>query len=155
VSRQSKPNGKKLGYLRWFEGDFSGEVKVRRMGKLPRLLYRCLLQSAWASSKPPYLSNDDVELEFMSDAPSPEDWQRCKAEVLAMFQKTPDGKFLFHGKMLLEYERAKAIQERHSEGATVTNSKRWGKRNRHGNGTKQSSYDPIRATREAAESQCK
>lgn len=102
-------------FMPWFEGDFSGSFNVRKMQPLARLMYRSLLAQAWHSDNPPYLPNNDLDLKLMADAPTDEDWQAHKQIILARFQKTADGKWLYHPKALREYERAVRAHERKVE----------------------------------------
>ena len=109
----------------WFEGDFCGSLNVRKMAPLARLMYRSLLLQAWHSDRPPCLAADDRTLQLMADAPTSELWAQHKEEILRRFQKTQDGEWFVHPKMLREYKRALSEHERKAKAGIRGNMKRW------------------------------
>ncbi len=90
----------------WFEGDFCGSFNVRKMKPLARLMYRALLAQGWHSDRPPYLPNNEEDLALMADTPSPEAWAEHRDSILQRFKRTDDGQWLYHPKLLREYDRA-------------------------------------------------
>jgi uncharacterized protein YdaU (DUF1376 family) len=96
----------KPDWMRWFPKHFWGEFWVQRMPRLARYFYRNLLDQEWMSEHPPYLPLEDGVLWQLADAESLEEWKQYKDVVLQRFEKTGDGKFIYHHKMLGEYQRA-------------------------------------------------
>ena len=84
-------------HMPWYERDF-WSFRVRLLEPMARLMYRSLLQQGWHSERPPYLPANDEQLMKLADAPTREDWGRHCGPVLAMFEKTEDGRWYFHPK---------------------------------------------------------
>src|SRR3974377_1398847 len=88
----------------WYERDF-WSFRVRLLEPLARLMYGSLLSQGWPSELPPYLPANDEHLLRLADAPTREDWEHHRGVVLAMFEKTKDGKWYFHPKAVALMEK--------------------------------------------------
>lgn len=98
-------------FMPWFEQDFQGSIRVRRLAREARWIYRDLLCAAWHCDSAPFLPNNQEELRAICDCPS-HYWKKHGQAVLACFTPTPDGKWLYHPKMVREYERALSEHQR-------------------------------------------
>jgi hypothetical protein len=81
-----------------------------------------LLRAGWHCDTAPYLPNNDEELRAICDCP-PGLWKKHRQEVRGCFTPTPDGKLLYHPKMVREYERALSEHQR----KVAAGKSRWNK----------------------------
>src|ERR1700737_1166141 len=108
-------------FMPWFETDFQGSLRVRRLHRVARWIYGDLLRAGWHCDSAPYLPNDDEQLRTICDCP-PGLWKKHRQAVIGCFIPTPDGKLLYHPKMVREYQRALSEHQRKVAGG----KSRWG-----------------------------
>jgi uncharacterized protein YdaU (DUF1376 family) len=109
-------------YMRWFENDFQASPRVRRLHPLARLILRALLCAAWHTDSAPCLPNDSEQLRVICDCPA-RYWKRHGQAVMGCFSSTRDGKWLYHPKMVREYEHALSEHSR----KVAAGKSRWNK----------------------------
>lgn len=118
--------GASLPYLPWFPSDFYGNPVVEALSDRAQNWYRRLLDKSWQMPEPCFLPNDFSLLAGMCRC-TPLDLQGEGAFVLAKFQKTTDGKYLFNRRMLKEYLECAIPYMKQVEAGRETARKRWGK----------------------------
>lgn len=109
-------------FMPWFESDFQGSLRVRQLNRVARWIYGDLLRAGWHCDTAPYLPKEPEQLRAMCDCPVTHWKKHCQA-VIACFTTTPDGKFLYHPKMVREYERALSEHRR----KVAAGKSRWNK----------------------------
>lgn len=109
-------------FMPWFETDFQGSLRVRQLDRIARWIYGDLLRSGWHCDSAPYLPNDDDQLRAICDCPR-SFWTKHGPAVKRCFTPKPDGKWLYHPKMVREYERALSEHQR----KVAAGKRRWDK----------------------------
>jgi hypothetical protein len=113
----------------WFEQDFQGSLRVRQLDRVARWIYGDLLRAGWHCDTAPYLPNDEEQLRAICDCP-PAVWKKHREAVMRCFKPTPDGKLLYHPKVVKEFKRALSEHER----KVAAGKSRWGKQITEGSG---------------------
>jgi hypothetical protein len=116
-------------FMPWFEQDFQGSLRVRRLPREARSIYRELLCAGWHCDNAPYLPNDPEELRAICDCP-PRLWKKYGQAVMECFTPTSDANLLYHPKMVREYERALSEHQR----KVAAGRSRWNKPMTEGSG---------------------
>lgn len=98
-------------FMPWFESDFQGSIRVRRLHRIARWIYGDLLRAAWHCDTAPDLPNDDEQLRAICGC-SPADWKKHGPSVKQCFTPTTDGTLLYHPKLRREYEHALSGHQR-------------------------------------------
>lgn len=109
-------------FMPWFEQDFQGSLRVRQLDRAARWIYGDLLRAGWHCDTAPYFPNDEEQLRAICDCPRPL-WNKHRESVMRCFTPTPDGKLLYHQKVVKEFNRALSEHQR----KVAAGKSRWGK----------------------------
>jgi hypothetical protein len=112
-----------LAWLPWYPADFYGNGMVAAMSDKQELWYRRLLDRSWQMACPCFLPSDPAFLANLCRC-TPLDLQADGAVVLDRFQRTGDGKYLYHPRMFREYLKVLPGYLGKKIGAQKTNQKR-------------------------------
>ena len=110
-------------YQPWNEEEFNADIHVRSMTPIQRWIYRTLLLQCFFHTTRPYLPADDGLLWKLAGCENKKQWDKNKADVLAMFSEIEqDGQVLLSNKRVLEdWNR---LQEKREIGRSSA-QKRW------------------------------
>lgn len=129
-----------MPWLRWYPADFYGNAQVRSFSERQELWYRRLLDTSWQMNEPCFIPNEPARIAAWCGC-SPLDLQGDAAVVLDRFQRTLDGKYLYHPRMLREYLSVLPGQIGKRKAAEETNRKRRAKRDAHRNAERSGKRD--------------